>query len=88
MELINARALLVGAKIKFLNNQEMQEGLSMGISALDKQMAKHPIIEKWSPALCPCCKAELSKSMGDGYYKHWDSLAQCPECGQRLEWNY
>ncbi len=87
MEIIDAKALLVGAKGKFLKNQEMLEALNMGIEALLKQIPKHPIIEKWSAALCPCCKEELSEHMGDGYYRHRESLDRCPKCGQKLEWN-
>jgi hypothetical protein len=86
MEIIDARTLLVGAKIKFMDNQEMQEALTMGIQALDKQIPKEPIIESWSPALCPSCGAELSELIGDGYYKHHYGQTIC-ECGQKLKWD-
>lgn len=87
LDIIDAKALLVGAKSKFKDNREMQIALNMGIEALGMQIPKKPILEKWSAALCPGCKEELSEHMGDGYYKHWDSLDRCPECGQRLEWD-
>lgn len=85
MEFIDARALLVGARASFRHNAEMLEALSMGVQALDKQIPKKPIIESWSPALCPSCRKELSESIGDGYYKHYYSLNIC-ECGQKLKW--
>ena len=52
-----------------------------------KEIPKKPLIERWNPALCPSCNAYLSESIGDGYYKHWDSLDRCPECNQKLTWD-
>lgn len=85
MEYIDARALLNGVKNKFLDNEEILEALTMGIKALDKQIPKKPIIESWSPALCPTCRKELSELLGDGYYKHYYYMDICG-CGQRLKW--
>lgn len=56
------------------------------IEALEKQIPQKPIIREWSPAKCPCCRAELSESLGDGYYKHWTSKKVC-DCGQKLDWD-
>lgn len=78
--------MLVEAKNRFPNNQEMQEALDMGIKALLIQIPTKPNVEKWLPTLCPCCMGELSEHMGDGYYKRWDHLDMCPKCGQKLEW--
>jgi len=68
-------------------NLNGQMAFKMAIESLEKQIPKKPIMEKWNPALCPCCKAELSEHMGDGYYHHWDGLGRCPECGQELNWD-
>lgn len=61
------------------------EGIDLAIEALEKQIPKKPIIEKWSPALCSSCGSELSESLGDGYYKHWKNKKVC-DCGQLLNW--
>lgn len=60
--------------------------LKVARKALEKQIAKKPIIKEWSPAKCPCCGCDLSESIGDGYYKHFYSLMFC-ECGQKLDWS-
>ena len=90
MENIDAKALLVGVKVNYLKNIEMMEALDMAIKALEKQIPQKPKIESWSPALCPAlcpaCEAELSESIGDGYYKHYYNLNIC-ECGQKLKWD-
>lgn len=52
--------------------------------AMEKQIKKEVIIKPWDPTICPTCNWELSKSLGDGYYKHWKSLRTCPRCGQVL----
>lgn len=46
---------------------------------------KSPIIEPWAPAICPNCGAELSESLGDGYYQHNRNIKRC-KCGQALTW--
>ena len=61
------------------------EVFDMAIKALEKQIAKKPIIKQWCPAKCPTCKQTLSESKGDGYWKHYTSLSIC-DCGQRLDW--
>lgn len=62
------------------------KNLEVVIKALEKQIPKKPLVEAWSPALCPCCNAELSESIGDGYYKHYKGLKIC-DCGQSLDWS-
>jgi len=65
-----------------------KEGLSVNAfvnASINKQIPRKPIIESWSPALCPSCDTELSESLGDGYYKHWYSKKVC-DCGQKLDW--
>lgn len=57
--------------------------------AMEKQKAKKPIIQPWSPAICPTCGEELSENLGDGYYRHRTFLERCTnvECAQRLDWS-
>lgn len=62
------------------------KSLIMAINALEKQIAKKPIVKQWCPAICPCCGCDLSESIGDGYYKHYTSLSIC-DCGQKLDWS-
>ncbi len=69
----------------WLGDCEMRTANIMAIQALEKQIPTKPIIEKWSPARCPSCGAELSESLGDGYYKHWEDKEVCG-CGQLLDW--
>ena len=75
-----------GESDRVYRNRKMYAELA--ISALEKQIPKKVVIKEWNPAICPTCGAELSESMGDGYYKHWSHLQRCPnpDCGQRLDW--
>ena len=73
------------ADIKY-SREDINKAILMGMSALEKQIPKKPIIESWSPARCPLCGSELSELLGDGYYKHWYGLKIC-ECGQKLKWD-
>lgn len=68
---------------------DLMQALDMAIETLGKQIPKKPILEPWSPAICPSCGEELSGSLGDGYYKHYIHLERCPniECSQRLDWS-
>ena len=54
--------------------------------AVEKQKAKKIIIESYCPTECPTCGHELSKSLGDGYYKYPIFLKRCPNCGQVIQW--
>lgn len=74
--------------------QELQQYKQLGTleevrEAVERQKPKHPIIEPWSPAICPTCGEELSESLGDGYYRHKTYLKRCTnaECAQRLDWS-
>lgn len=55
--------------------------------AVEKQKPKKVIIKPWEPSICPTCGMELSKSLGDGYYKHWMNLRRCTRCGQKIQWD-
>lgn len=55
--------------------------------AMEKQKPKKVIIKPWEPSICPTCGMELSKSLGDGYYKHWMNLRRCTRCGQAIQWD-
>ena len=54
--------------------------------AVEKQKPKKIIIESYCPTECPTCGHELSKSLGDGYYKYPIFLKRCPNCGQAIQW--
>ena len=54
--------------------------------AVEKQKPKKIIIESYCPTECPTCGHELSKSLGDGYYKYPIFLKRCPNCGQVIQW--
>lgn len=54
--------------------------------AVEKQRPKKIIIESYCPTECPTCGHELSKSLGDGYYKYPIFLERCPNCGQEICW--
>ncbi|OPX89444.1 MAG: hypothetical protein A4E53_01521 [Pelotomaculum sp. PtaB.Bin104] len=77
--------VIIGFKIG-IRNRIPDDVLKLAEEALWKQIPRSPLIKKWSPALCPTCKSELSESIGDGYYKHYYNLKIC-ECGQKLEWD-
>ena len=70
----------------FVETRELVIALDLSIESLKKQIPTKPIIEAWSPALCPSCNAQLSESGKDGYYKHRYSLKIC-DCGQKISWN-
>lgn len=63
-----------------------EEAYSLMQIAEEKQAAKKPIIENYSPAKCPSCGKEMSQDLGDGYYQHHDALKVC-DCGQKLDWS-
>lgn len=53
----------------------------------EREKPKKVIVSSWNPDECPCCHAELSESLGDGYYSHPTFLERCPKCLQKLDWN-
>lgn len=55
--------------------------------AVERQKTKYIKIESYCPAYCPTCRFELSKSLGDGYYKYFENLSRCPKCGQKICWD-
>lgn len=62
------------------------KNVAVVVDALEKQIAKKPIVKQWCSAKCPCCDADLSESIGDGYYRHCTFLSFCDKCGQCLNW--
>ena len=86
LKAVLTEALRMGCKeVKRFNHIPL-ENVAVVIKALEKQIPKKPLVEAWSPALCPCCNAELSESIGDGYYKHYTTRVVCI-CGQHLDWS-
>ena len=64
----------------------LREAVDLALVIIKKQIPTKPIYERWAAARCPTCGEELSEHLGDGYYKHWESLRFC-ECGQKLDWS-
>ena len=64
-----------------------REACALAIKALQKQVPMKVEIVPWNPAYCPSCGENLSKLVGDGFYKH-TFLERCPnvDCSQRLKW--
>ena len=62
--------------------------LTMHIAAdMIRKQSPLPVAQgKWDPDRCPCCGAELSEFLGDGFYSHPTFLEACPSCYQRLKW--
>ena len=55
----------------------LNEALVMAINALEKQIPKKPIKDKYVPELdfCPECGTEVT------------NCNYCPHCGQKINWN-
>ena len=53
----------------------------------ERETPKKVIMSAWNPDKCPCCHAELSESLGDGYYTHPTFLERCQKCLQKLDWD-
>ncbi|GEM_PF-2727510 len=60
--------------------------VNLAIEALEKQIPKKPIQNRWAIAKCPCCGAELGQWLEDGYHKDYTNLKVC-DCGQKLDWS-
>ena len=98
MEIIDAKALVVGAKTRYMDNDhvEMREAFDIAIDALLKQISKSPIYKQECVYLCPpdCGGAEF-----DEYEEvpHCPSCSKifdrfpkdnyCKNCGQKLKWD-
>lgn len=61
--------------------------LDMAIEALEKQIPKKVIEERWIYTRCDCGH-EFSVHHGDGYYSipYEEKTNYCPDCGQKLDW--
>ena len=66
---------------------EVQDALSVAIKAMEKQIPKRVIRQKWTITKCPCCGGNLGDWLEDGYTEEWDHLTVC-KCGQQLDWSY
>lgn len=60
----------------------LREALDIAISALDKQIPKEPIDDKYRHKCCPICGWLVcyDEGWGDKYVPH------CENCGQALKW--
>ena len=68
---------------------DIEKAYDLAVEAMEKQIAKKPIIKPWCPAICPTCGETLSEYLGDGYYSHRTFLERCTDadCSQRLDWS-
>ena len=60
-----------------VNYLKLNEALKIAINALEKQIPKKPIKDKYVPELdfCPECGTEVT------------NCNYCPLCGQKIDWN-
>lgn len=66
---------------------DLIEAMKLSVVALQKQIPKRVIREKWTITKCPCCGGNLGDWLEDGYTEEWDHLKVC-DCGQQLDWSY
>jgi DNA-directed RNA polymerase subunit RPC12/RpoP len=76
--------------------QEYADVCNLSIQALEKQIAKKPVlIPHWSPSKkdykCPVCSGDVNRQWE---YEHYDDrmigeeqYEHCPDCGQRIDWS-
>lgn len=62
----------------------------MAVKALEKQIPKKPLdictpVVTWG--LCPICKGELNKLLGNQPHRLFINTKYCPDCGQALDWS-
>lgn len=67
--------------------KHMDGNMSSLLDLREREIPKKVIASQWNPDKCPNCHAELSESLGDGYYSHPTFLERCPKCLQKLDWN-
>lgn len=80
------KRLRIATATSNVDGERVLEPLSMAIEALKKQILTKPIIKPWCVARCPMCGEPLGESIGDGYYKNWETKKVC-DCGQKLKWD-
>lgn len=59
--------------LKHIDDNMISIPTSDGTILLDfreRETPKKVIVSQWNPDKCPSCHAELSESLGDGYYSH------------------
>lgn len=69
---------------------ELLEGYNMAIKALEKQVAKKPILIKRSFTqfyVCPNCVKENDGKQEIRYKALFSKLNNCHYCGQKLDWS-
>ena len=67
--------------------KHMDDDMSSLLDFREQETPKKVIVSQWNPDKCPSCHAELSESLGDGYYSHPTFLDRCPKCLQKLDWD-
>lgn len=66
---------------------ELQDALHLAVEAVEKQIPKRVIRQKWTITKCPCCGCDLGEYLTDGYTKEYDHMKVC-DCGQKLDWSF
>ncbi len=66
---------------------EASKAMDKAIKALERQIPKRIIEERWIDTKCECGKI-FSEHRGDGYHSvpNKNKTNYCPNCGQRLVW--
>lgn len=79
-------------KLKFrkmfrMHGEDMNEEFDIAIKALEKQIPKKVVENRWIYTRCDC-GYEFFIHHGDGYYSipYKQKTNYCPNCGQKLDW--
>lgn len=74
-------------KMLRMHGEDMNEEFDIAIKALEKQIPKKVVENRWIYTRCDCGH-EFSIHHGDGYYSipYKQKTNYCPNCGQKLDW--
>ena len=69
-----------------LTSSEFDDSITMAIEALEKQIPKKIVENRWIYTKCDCGHC-FSVHHGDGYYSipYSEKTNYCPDCGQKLD---
>ena len=69
----------------FYRYPKMDEALKLAISALEKQMPKNPIDNRYPYAICPSCGGHIYVGRIQDYIQNEEN-SFCEHCGQKISW--
>ena len=74
-------------KMLRMHGEDMNEEFDIAIKALEKQIPKKVVENRWIYTRCDCGH-EFSIHHGDGYYSipYKQKTNYCHNCGQKLDW--